>query len=133
MDYRKLGRSGLKVSPICLGTMMFGVQTTESDSQRIVDKARDAGINFIDTADVYGAGVSEEVTGRGVAGDRDWWVVATKLANPMGEGPNRRGLNRKWAIRAAEDSLKRLGTDYIDIYYLHKEDHSTPLEETVGA
>ena len=133
MDYRKLGRSGLKVSPICLGTMMFGVQTTETDSRRIIDKAQDAGINFIDTADAYGAGVSEEVTGRAVAGDRDWWVVATKLANPMGKGPNRRGLSRKWAIQAAEDSLKRLGTDYIDIYYLHKEDHDTPLEETVSA
>jgi aryl-alcohol dehydrogenase (NADP+) len=133
MDYRKLGHSGLKVSPICLGTMMFGDRTDEVTSARIVAKARDGGVNFIDTADAYSDGVSEEITGRAIAGERDWWVLATKLCNPMGPGPNQRGLSRKWIQEAAEHSLKRLGTDVIDLYYLHKEDHDTPLEETVSA
>jgi len=133
MDYRGLGRSGLKVSPLCLGAMMFGGRTDEPTSARIIDKAREAGVNFIDTADVYNAGASEEVVGRAIATDRDHWVLATKLANPMGRSPNERGLSRKWSMRAAEASLKRLGTDYIDIYYLHKEDHDTPLAETVRA
>ena len=91
------------------------------------------GVNFIDTADQYNDGRSEEVTGRAVARDRDRWVIATKVCNPMGSGPNERGLSRKWLLQAADASLKRLGTDYIDIYYLHKEDHSTPLEESVRA
>ena len=133
MEYRKLGASGLKVSPLCLGTMMFGGQTDEPTSGRIIAKARDAGVNFIDTADAYSSGGSEEVTGRTIGNQRDWWVLATKLANAMGDGPNQRGLSRKWVIEACEASLRRLGTDYIDIYYLHKEDHDTPLEETVGA
>lgn len=133
MDYRGLGRSGLKVSPLCLGAMMFGGRTDEPTSARIIAKAREAGVNFIDTADVYNAGASEQVVGRAIAADRDHWVLATKLANPMGRSPNERGLSRKWAMRAAEASLKRLGTDYIDIYYLHKEDHDTPLAETVRA
>jgi aryl-alcohol dehydrogenase-like predicted oxidoreductase len=133
MDYRKLGASGLKVSRLCLGTMMFGGPTDEPTARRITDKARDAGINFIDTADAYNAGESEAVTGRAIKPQRDWWVLATKLANPTGKGPNGGGLSRKWVIQAADDSLKRLGTDYIDIYYLHKEDHDTPLAETVHA
>lgn len=133
MDYRKLGRSGLKVSPLCLGTMMFGGQTDEKTALTIIGKAGDAGINFIDTADVYNAGRSEAITGRGIAANRDHWVLATKLANPMGDGPNQRGLSRKWLVRALDNSLKRLGVDAIDIYYLHKEDHDTPLEETVHA
>jgi aryl-alcohol dehydrogenase (NADP+) len=133
MQYRNLGRSGLKVSPLCLGTMMFGGQTDEATSLRIIDKARAAGINFIDTADAYNAGRSEEVTGRAVARDRDAWVLATKLANTMAPDPNGQGLSRKWVMRAAEGSLRRLGTDYIDIYYLHKEDLETPLGETVHA
>jgi aryl-alcohol dehydrogenase-like predicted oxidoreductase len=133
MDYRQLGRSGLKVSPICLGTMMFGGATDEVASRAIVDHAREAGINFIDTADAYSEGRSEEITGRAIAAHRHDWVLATKVANPMGSGPNRAGLSRKWVIQACEDSLRRLGTDFIDIYYLHKEDHSTPLEETVRA
>jgi aryl-alcohol dehydrogenase (NADP+) len=133
MDYRKLGRSGLKVSPICLGTMMFGDRTDEAASARIVAKARDGGVNFIDTADAYSDGRSEEITGRAIAGERDWWVLATKVCNPMGPGPNQQGLSRKWLMEAAEHSLKRLGTDVIDLYYLHKEDHDTPLEETVSA
>ena len=133
MDYRNLGRSGLKVSPLCLGTMMFGGATDEPTAQRIIAKAREAGVNFIDSADAYNRGRSEEVTGRAISNQRDHWVLATKLANPMGEGPNAGGLSRKWIMRAADASLRRLGTDYIDIYYLHKEDLSTPLAETVRA
>jgi aryl-alcohol dehydrogenase-like predicted oxidoreductase len=131
MNYNSLGRSGLKVSPLCLGTMMFGRQTDEPTSARIVDRARDQGVNFIDTANVYNEGLSEEVVGRAIAAKRDWWVLATKLANPTGEGPNARGLSRRHVFRAVDDSLRRLGTDVIDILYLHKEDHATPLEEVV--
>lgn len=134
MEYRPLGRSGLKVSPICLGTMMFGGATSERDSQAIIDHAREAGVNFIDTADAYSDGVSEEITGRAIASHRYDWVLATKVANPVGgTGPNRFGLSRKWVMQACENSLKRLGTEVIDIYYLHKEDHATPLAETVRA
>jgi aryl-alcohol dehydrogenase-like predicted oxidoreductase len=133
MDYRQLGRSGLKVSPLCLGTMMFGGATDEAASRAIVDHARGAGINFIDTADVYTEGRSEEITGRAIAANRHDWVLATKLANPMGSGPNQGGLSRKWVLQACDASLTRLGTDFIDIYYLHKEDHATPLAETVRA
>ena len=133
MEYRSLGRSGLKVSPLCLGTMMFGGETDEATSARIVDHARDAGINFIDTADVYNRGASEEVVGRAVAANRGHWVLATKLANPAGPGPNDRGLSRRHVLMGAEASLRRLGTEAIDILYLHKEDHGTPLAETVNA
>jgi len=133
MEYRKLGRSGLKVSPLCLGAMMFGGPAGEADSQRMIAAARDAGINFIDTADVYNGGKSEEVVGRAIRKERDRWVVATKLNGIMGEGPNQRGSSRKWIFEAARKSLVRLGTDYIDIYYLHREDLETPLEESVHA
>ena len=133
MEYRKLGNSGLAVSPLCLGTMMFGGRTDETDARAIVDHARDAGINFIDTADAYNGGKSETVVGQAIAAERDWWVLASKVFNPMGDGPNRRGLSRRWLMRACEESLTRLGSDWIDIYYLHKDDHDTPLEETVGA
>jgi len=133
MDYRNLGRSGLKVSPLCLGTMMFGGPTDEPTATRITDHAREAGINFIDTADVYTGGRSEEIVGRAIATHRNWWVLATKLANPTGDGPNDRGLSRRRAFIAVEDSLRRLGTDTVDILYLHKEDATTPLEETVSA
>ncbi|ACL56313.1 aldo/keto reductase [Methylobacterium nodulans] len=133
MEYRTLGRSGLKVSPLCLGTMMFGGQTEEAEAARIIADAREKGLNFIDTADVYNDGRSEEVVGRAIARERDAWVLATKVANPMGPGPNDRGLSRAHLIRACEASLRRLGTDRIDLYYLHKEDHDTPLEETVRA
>src|SRR5712671_4573925 len=133
MQYRQLGRSGLKISPICLGTMMFGGPTDEATSTRIVAKAREAGVNFIDTADAYSSGNSEQVVGRAISNNRQNWVLATKLANPMGDDPNRGGLSRRWVLQAADESLKRLGTDHIDIYYLHKEDHSTPLTETVRA
>src|ERR1700684_2064215 len=133
MQYRTLGRSGLKISPICLGTMMFGGAADEATSMRIVAKAREAGINFIDTADAYNGGNSEQVVGRAISNNRHAWVLGTKLANQMGDDPNRGGLSRRWVLQAADESLKRLGTDYIDIYYLHKEDHSTPLGETVRA
>ena len=133
MDYRSLGRSGLKVSPLCLGAMMFGGATDEPTSIRIIDTARDGGINFIDTADAYTEGRSEEITGRAIAANRTWWVLATKLANPTGPGPNARGLSRRHVFTAIDASLKRLGTDTIDILYLHKEDHATPLEEVVHA
>ncbi len=133
MDYRNLGRSGLKVSPICLGTMMFGGATDAATAQRIIHSARAEGVNFIDTADVYNDGASEEITGRAVSANRSWWVLATKLANPTEPGPNGRGLSRRYMMRAAEASLTRLGTDVIDILYLHKEDHQTPLEEIVHA
>lgn len=133
MNYRNLGRSGLKVSPLCLGTMMFGGPTDEAAAHRIIGRAADQGVNFIDTADVYEKGRSEEVVGRGIAGKRGWWVLATKLANPTGAGPNDRGLSRRHAFDAVDASLKRLGTEIIDILYLHKEDHATPLAETVRA
>ncbi len=133
MRYRKLGRSGLKVSPLCLGTMMFGGPTDEPTSKKIIARAKDAGVNFIDTADVYNEGRSEEVVGRALRAGRDHWVLATKMCNAMGPGPNDKGLSRRWMFQATDASLERLGTDWIDISYLHKEDHDTPLEETVAA
>ena len=133
MNTRKLGKSGILVSPICLGTMMFGARTDEATSKRIVARAREAGINFIDTADAYVKGASEEITGRAIAEDRERWVLATKVGNAMGEDPHQSGLSRKWLLRAIEGSLERLGTDYVDIYYLHKPDSETALEETLSA
>jgi aryl-alcohol dehydrogenase-like predicted oxidoreductase len=133
MDYRYLGKSGVKVSPITLGTMMFGGATDETVARRIIDKARERDINFIDTADVYNKGKSEEVVGRAIAVNRDWWFIATKLANPMGDGINERGLSRKWICQAVDASLKRLGTDYIDLIYLHRAVFDSPLEETTRA
>ncbi len=133
MEYRRLGASGLKVSPRCLGAMMFGGAADEASSFRIVAAARDAGINFIDTADVYNAGKSEEVVGKAVRAERHRWVIATKLNGIMGEGPNERGSSRKWIMEAVHRSLTRLGTDYIDIQYLHREDMETPLAESVRA
>jgi aryl-alcohol dehydrogenase-like predicted oxidoreductase len=133
MEYRTLGRSGLKVSPLCLGAMMFGDQTNEADALAIVAQAQAQGVNFIDTADAYGAGRSEEVVGRAIAGQRDWWVLATKIANPTGIGPNGRGTSRLHVQRAVEACLSRLRVETIDVLYLHKEDHTTPFEETVRA
>jgi len=133
MQYRTLGTSGVSVSTLCLGTMMFGDRTSPADSLEIVAACRDAGVNFIDTADAYSAGESERITGRAIAADRDHWVLATKVGNPMGDGPNRRGLSRRWLMRAIDGSLARLGTDHVDIWYLHREDHDTPLAETIGA
>jgi aryl-alcohol dehydrogenase-like predicted oxidoreductase len=121
------------VSRLVLGTMMFGGRTEEAEARRIIDDAFDNGVNFIDTADAYNAGRSEEITGRAIRERRYDWILATKLANPMGEGPHRRGLSRRWIIEEAYQSLKRLETDYIDILYLHKEDLETPLAETVRA
>jgi aryl-alcohol dehydrogenase (NADP+) len=131
MNYRDLGTSGVRVSPICLGTMMFGDRTDEAGAARIVASARAAGVNFIDTADVYAKGESERITGRLIRPERSWWVLATKVANPMGEGPNDRGLSRVHMVRALDASLERLQTDYIDLYYLHKDDVATPLDETL--
>ena len=133
MEYRNLGRSGLKVSPLCIGTMTFGDRTDLAEAQRIVASAREAGINFIDTADVYTKGESERITGKLIASDRDRWVLATKVANPVSDDPNRRGTSRKWILRAIDESLERLGTDYVDVYYLHRDFEATPLEESIGA
>lgn len=133
MEYRRLGRSGIKVSPICLGTMMFGDRTDMAGAGEIVASARAAGINFIDTADVYAKGESERITGKLIAEDRSRWILATKINNPMGDDPNDRGASRRWLVRGCEASLARLGTDYADIYYLHRDDMETPLEETVLA
>ena len=130
--YRNLGASGLKVSPLWLGTMMFGDQTAEADAASIVDAARDAGINAVDTADVYAKGESERIVGRLIRADRSRWVLATKVANPMGEDPNDRGLSRRWITRAIDASLQRLGCDWIDLYYLHRDDESTPVEESLA-
>lgn len=133
MNTRRLGDSGLRVSPLCLGTMLFGGETPEAEAGRMVDAAREAGVNFLDTADVYGEGVSERVTGKLIARDRDDWVLATKLGNPSGEGPNQRGGGRKAVMQAIDGSLSRLGTDYVDILYLHIDDYNTPLDETLDA
>ncbi len=133
MQYRNLGRSGLRVSPLCLGTMMFGGPTDAATAERITGSAAESGVNFIDTANLYAGGRSEEVTGRAIASRRRWWVLATKLANQAGDGPNDRGLSRRHAFDAVDASLRRLGTDVIDVLYLHKEDHATPLAETVRA
>ncbi|MBR8131254.1 aldo/keto reductase [Burkholderia ambifaria] len=135
MDYRYLGRSALKVSPLCLGTMMFGGETDEATSARIIDKAFDQGVNFIDTADVYHAGRSEEIVGRAIARHRDSWVVATKFGYPAAPdaGPNRQGQSRKWIYESVDASLKRLGTDYIDILYFHRALTDAPLEEGMRA
>lgn len=133
MTYRYLGRSGLKVSPLTLGTMMFGGQTDEATAHRIIDKAHEQGINFIDTADVYNGGESEAVVGRGIRARRDDWVLATKFSNPMAAGPNGAGQSRKWIIRSVEDSLRRLGTDHIDLLYFHRAVFDAPLGEAVRA
>jgi len=132
-QYRYLGRSGLKVSPLNLGAMMFGGPTDEATSQRIIRKAKSQGINFIDTADAYSQGRSEEIVGRAIAADRNDWVLATKFVNPLGSGPNRGGISRKWVIEAVEGSLRRLGTDYIDLLYFHRAPFDAPLGEAVRA
>jgi aryl-alcohol dehydrogenase-like predicted oxidoreductase len=133
MDYRALGSSGLKVSPLCLGTMMFGDRTDEAEAAGILRSARDAGVNFVDTADQYAKGESERMLGRLLAADRDWWVVATKVGNPMGSGPNDVGLSASWIHRAIDASLSRLQMDHVDIYYLHRDFPDAPLDEAVRA
>ncbi|MGE0702122.1 MAG: aldo/keto reductase [Hyphomicrobiaceae bacterium] len=127
--YLPLGSSGLKVSRLCIGTMMFGGPCPEPEATRIVAHAAEHGVNFIDTANTYEKGRSEEVTGRAIAAHRQHWVLATKLAQPMGTGPNDRGLSRRNMIQATEASLKRLGTDWIDISYIHRVDASVPWVE----
>ena len=134
MEYVNLGTSGLKVSRICLGTMMFGGASTDAQAAKIVNMARDAGVNFIDTAESYSGTASERVVGKLLKRDRNAWVVATKTgASPMGPGPNDKGLNRRRLMTAIDQSLLRLKMDHVDVYYLHQSDASTPLEETLGA
>lgn len=129
MRYRSLGTSGLKVSELCLGTMMFGGPCPEPEAQRITDHAAGIGVNFIDTANTYEKGRSEEVTGRVIKANRHHWVLATKLAQPMGPGPNDRGLSRRNIVAATDASLNRLGADHIDITYIHRVDASVPWTE----
>jgi aryl-alcohol dehydrogenase-like predicted oxidoreductase len=136
MEYRTLGRTGVKVSPLCLGTMMFGAwgNTDHEDSVRIIHRALDAGVNFLDTADVYAAGESEEIVGKALQGGRrDDVILATKVHGEMGEDPNQRGNSRRWIVRAVEDSLRRLGTDWIDLYQIHRPEPDTDIDETLGA
>ncbi len=133
MNYRQLSASGLQVSPLCIGTMLFGDRTDANEARRIVDSGHDAGINFIDTADAYANGESERVTGQLLAEKRSRWILATKVGNTVGADPNDRGLSRRWIIRACEASLARLATDYIDIYYAHLDFPDIPLRETIGA
>lgn len=131
MEYRLLGRTGVRVSQACLGTMMFGGPTDAAESQRIIDRALDLGINFVDTADMYNAGRSEEIVGAALKGKRDDIVLATKACNPMGQGVNQKGLSRRWLLQALDRSLSRLQTDYVDIFYIHKPDPDTAIEETL--
>ncbi len=135
MHYRTLGRTGIQVSPYALGAMNFGAISNpdHDDSIRIIHKALDAGINLIDTADVYSLGESEEIVGKALKGRRDDVVLATKFANPMGDAPNRRGASRRWIMNAVEHSLQRLQTDYIDLYQYHRPDTDTDIDETLSA
>jgi aryl-alcohol dehydrogenase-like predicted oxidoreductase len=136
MRMRTLGRTGVKVSPLCLGAMMFGEwgNPDHEDSVRIIHRALDAGINFVDTADVYSRGESEEIVGKALAGGRrDHVVLATKAHGPMGDDPNEQGNSRRWIVREVENSLRRLGTDWIDLYQIHRPDPSCDVDETLGA
>lgn len=133
MEYRRLGGTGTMVSELCLGTMTFGRELDEEGSKEILNGYLEAGGNFIDTADVYEAGTSEEITGRAIKNLREDLVLATKVRFPMGDGPNDVGLSRKHIISGCEASLRRLGTDYIDLYQVHAWDAATPLEETLSA
>jgi aryl-alcohol dehydrogenase-like predicted oxidoreductase len=135
VDQRLLGRTGVSVSKMCLGAMMFGAwgNPDHEESIRIIHAALDAGINFIDTADVYAQGESEEIVGKALKGRRDEIVLATKFHGAMGDDPNRQGSSRRWIIRAVEDSLRRLDTDWIDLYQVHRPRTDTGIEETLGA
>jgi len=133
METARVGRSGLKVSRLCLGTMMFGGPADEAASLRIIDRAIEVGIDFLDSADVYQGGESERVTGKALKGRRDQIVLATKVCNPTGPGANDVGTSRRHILAGLEDSLERLATDYIDIYYLHRPDYETPIEESLAA
>src|SRR2546429_4533180 len=135
MERTTLGRTGIQVSRYCLGAMMFGAwgNRDHDDSIRIIHHALDEGINFIDTADVYSAGEFEEIVGKALKGRRDDIVLATKFFNPMGPDANHGGNSRRWIVRAVEDSLRRLGTDHIDLYQVHRPDPTTDIDETLGA
>ncbi|SNS55976.1 Predicted oxidoreductase [Noviherbaspirillum humi] len=133
MQYRRLGKSNLQVSALCLGTMMFGDQTDEQEAGRIVASARDHGINFIDTADVYTKGRSEEIVGRLLGASRPDWILASKLGNAMSDSPNHSHYSRTWMLRETDSILQRLGTDYLDVLYLHRDYHEENLEEMVRA
>jgi aryl-alcohol dehydrogenase-like predicted oxidoreductase len=135
MDYRTLGRTGVKVSPLCLGAMMFGAwgNSDHDDSIRIIHRALDAGINFIDTADVYSRGESEEIVGKALKGRRDDVILATKVHGQMGDDPNEFGNSRRWIAREVDNSLRRLGTDWIDLYQIHRPEADTDIDETLGA
>jgi len=133
MNYRLFGRTGVRVSPLCLGAMNFGGVTNEADSIRIVHAALDAGINFVDTANVYNAGQSEVVVGKALEGKRDQVFLATKVHGRMGEGPNDEGNSRLHILKACEDSLRRLNTDTIDLYQIHRPNPEIPIDETLGA
>jgi aryl-alcohol dehydrogenase-like predicted oxidoreductase len=135
MEYRLLGRTGVSVSPLCLGAMMFGPWGNDdrADAIRVIHRALDAGINFVDTADVYSGGVSEEIVGEALPGRRDDVVLATKFFVPMDDRPNHGGGSRKWIMQEAENSLRRLKTDYIDLYQVHRPSATTDVEETLGA
>ena len=135
MEVRKLGKTGVEVSPLCLGAMMFGDwgNRDHDESVRIIHAALDAGINFIDTADVYSAGESEEIVAKALAGRRDEVVLATKFHGRMGDGPNRSGNSRRWIMQEVESSLRRLQTDWIDLYQVHRPEPGTDIDETLGA
>jgi aryl-alcohol dehydrogenase-like predicted oxidoreductase len=135
VTHRSLGRTGVKVSPLCLGAMMFGAwgNPDHDESIRIIHRALDAGINFVDTADVYSRGESEEIVGKALAGRRDEVVLATKVHGTMGDDPNQFGNSRRWIVREVEASLRRLGTDYIDLYQIHRPELDTDIDETLGA
>src|SRR5918911_794475 len=135
MDYRPLGRTGVQVSSLCVGTMMFGAwgNRDHDDAIRIIHRALDAGINFVDTADVYSQGESEEIVGKALAGGRDQVVLATKFHGRMGDGPNRSGNSRRWIFQEVEASLRRLQTDWIDLYQVHRPEEGTDIDETLGA
>src|SRR6476659_1391188 len=135
MRYRQLGHTGVQVSTLCLGTMLFGPwgNPDHDDSIRIIHRALDAGINFVDTADVYAAGESEQIVGKALRGRRDDVVLATKFHGPMGDDRNRRGTSRRWIMRAVDDSLRRLGTDWIDLYQVHRPEPRVDIDETLGA
>ena len=133
MEYRRLGNSGLKISELCLGTMTFGHGTDAAEAERIVHAALDAGVTFFDTADGYSDGLSETMLGNALGSRRREAVIATKVFNPMGHGPNDSGMSRVHIMHAVEDSLRRLKTDHIDLYYIHHVDIQTPLEEMLRA
>ena len=133
MNFRYLGNSGLRVSRICLGTMDFGGNASNATARKLVDLARASDVNFIDTADAYAGGASEKIVGKLIRRDRAHWVLAIKVGQQDGTPARKKGLSRKWIMEAIDASLSRLGTDYVDIYYMHHRDQDTPLHESVAA